>query len=93
VESGLDEVQRAADRVAIIRDTRLVAEDTVDGLRRAAPRKMQVLFQRPVDPAAMSRLSGVSVTAADGPHVTLDVTGEIGPVLTAIASHDPVDLI
>src|SRR5215472_6901508 len=31
----LDEVQRIADRIAIIRDGRLVAEDTVEGLGRA----------------------------------------------------------
>ena len=38
-------------------------------------------------------MTGVTVTAADGPRMTLDVTGEIGPVLKVIASHDPVDLI
>ena len=37
----LDELQRIADRIAIIKDGRLVAEDTVDGLRRAAPQKME----------------------------------------------------
>ena len=89
----LDEVQRAADRIAIIKDGRLVAEDTVEGLRRAAPQKMQVRFRRPVDPASLTAVTGVTVTAADGPHMTLDVTGEIGPVLKVIASCDPVDLI
>jgi beta-exotoxin I transport system ATP-binding protein len=88
----LDEVQRIADRVAIIREGRLVAEDTVEGLRRAAPQKMQVWFRRPVDPAGLGALTGVTVTATDGPRLALDVTGEIGPVLKLIASHDPVDL-
>ena len=89
----LDEVQRAADRIGIIKDGRLVAEDTVEGLRRAAPQKMQVRFRRPVDPASLAAVTGVTVTAADGPRMTLDVTGEIGPVLKVIASCDPVDLI
>jgi ABC-2 type transport system ATP-binding protein len=89
----LGEVQRVADRIGIIKQGRLVAEDTVDGLRRAAPRKMEVLFRRPVDPAALSMVTGVNVTACDGPRVTLDVTGEIAAVLKAIADHDPVDLI
>jgi len=89
----LDEVQRVADRIGIIKQGRLVAEDTVDGLRRAAPRKMEVLFRRPVDPAALSMVTGVSVTACDGPQVTLEVTGEIAAALKAIADHDPVDLI
>ena len=88
----LDEVQRTADRIAIIKDGRLVAEDTVEGLRRAAPQRMEILFRRPVDPAALSAVAGVTVTAADGPRVTLGVTGDIGPVLRVIASHDPAGL-
>ena len=46
----LDEVQRTADRIGIIKEGRLVAEDTVDGLRRAAPQKMEVRFRHPVRP-------------------------------------------
>ena len=88
----LDEVQRIADRVAIIKEGRLVAEDTVEGLRRSAPQKMEVRFRRPVDHAELSALTGVTVTGSDGPRMTLDVTGEIGPVLKVIASHDPVAL-
>jgi ABC-2 type transport system ATP-binding protein len=88
----LDEVQRVADRVAIIREGRLVAEDTVEGLRGAAPQRMEVRFRRPLDPAVLRVLRGVTVTAAEGPRLTLDVTGEIGPVLQVIASHDTVDL-
>ena len=89
----LAEVQRIADRIAIIKAGRLVVEDTVDGLRRAAPQKMEVRFSRSIDPAEFSAVRGVTVTASDGPRVTLDVTGEIAPVLKVIASHDPVDLI
>jgi ABC-2 type transport system ATP-binding protein len=88
----LDEVQRSADRIGIIKEGRLVAEDTVEGLRRAAPRKMEVRFRHPVDQAELSAQSGVTVTGSDGPRVTLDVAGEIGPLLKVIASHDPVDL-
>jgi ABC-2 type transport system ATP-binding protein len=88
----LDEVQRIADRIAIIREGMLVAEDTVEGLRRAAPQKMEVRFARPVDPADLEALAGVTIIAADGPRLALDVTGEIGPVLRFIASHDPVGL-
>jgi beta-exotoxin I transport system ATP-binding protein len=88
----LDEVQRTADRIAIIRSGKLVAEDTVEGLRRAAPQKMEVRFRHPVDPTVLKALNGVTVTQSAGARMTLDVTGEIGPVLKVIASHDPVDL-
>ena len=89
----LDEVQRTADRIGIIREGMLVAEDTVDGLRRSAPRTMEVRFRHPVGPADLKAVAGVTVTAAEGPRVTLHVVGDIGPVLKVIASHDPVDLI
>ena len=88
----LDEVQRVADRIGIIKEGRLVAEDTVEGLRRAAPRKMEVRFRHPVSLTDLSAVRGVTITVADGPRVTLDVTGEIGPLLRVIAGHDPVDL-
>ena len=41
----LDEVQRLADRVAIIRSGRLVTTDTVDHLRQSAPRKVEARFR------------------------------------------------
>ena len=47
----LDEVQRIADRIGIIKAGRLVAEDTVDGLRRAAPQKMEMPHARRHHPA------------------------------------------
>ena len=89
----LDEVQRIADRVGIIKEGSLVAEDTVDGLRRAAPQRIEVRFRRPVAPAVLSGVTGVTVTGSDGARITLDVTGEIAPVLKVIADHDPADLI
>lgn len=88
----LGEVQRIADRIAIIKEGKLVAQDTVEGLRKAAPQKMEVRFRYPVDTAELSALSGVTVTGSDGPRLTLDVAGEIGPALAVIARHDPIDL-
>jgi len=44
----LDEVQRAADRVAIIKDGRLVLVDTVEALRNSAPRTVDFQFDHPV---------------------------------------------
>ena len=89
----LAEVQRVAGRIGIIRKGRLVAEDTVDGLRRAAPQRMEVRFRRPVAPAVLSAVTGVTVTGSDGPRMTLEVTGEIAPALKIIADHEPVDLL
>ena len=87
----LDEVQRLADRVAIIKQGRLVATETVENLRASTPQTVTARFARPVDPAPFAAIGGVSVTACDGAAVQLRVTGAIGPVLRAVADHDPVD--
>jgi ABC-2 type transport system ATP-binding protein len=87
----LDEVQRLADRVAIIKQGRLVATETVENLRASTPQTVTARFARPVDPALFAAIGGVSVTSCDGEAVQLRVTGAIGPVLRAVADHDPVD--
>ncbi len=88
----LDEVQRVADRVGIIKDGRLVRTDTVDGLRRDAPATFELRFRAPVDPSVFD-LDGVRVLKASGSHLTVEVTGPIGPVLRVVAGHDPVSLV
>ena len=88
----LDEVQRLADRVAIIKGGRLVATDTVEHLRRSAPRKIEVRFPGRVDPSQFARLPGVWVVSSEGGHVVLEANGPIGPLLRTIAEHDPLDV-
>ena len=88
----LDEVQRLADRVAIIKQGRLITTETVEYLRARTPQTIHARFARPVDPALFAGIGGVSVTSCDGGTVQLEVTGPIGPVLRVIADHDLVDL-
>ena len=87
----LDEVQRLADRVAIIKQGRLVATETVEHLRASAPQAVHARFRAPVEPELFAGIDGVSVTSCHGDAVDLEVTGAIGPVLRAIADRDPVD--
>jgi ABC-2 type transport system ATP-binding protein len=88
----LDEVQRVADRVGIIKDGHLIRTDTVDGLRRSAPKTLELLFAEAVDPAAF-HIDGVRVVRVSGAHLVLEVTGPIGPVLRIAADHNPLDLV
>ncbi len=88
----LDEVQRTADRVAIIKDGRIVVVDTVDGLRRSAPRTVEFTFPVDVDPAPLLRLAGVDLVERKDDRIRLSITGPIGPVLREAAQLDPVDI-
>lgn len=89
----LGEVQRLADRVAVIRDGRLVATDTVEHLRAAAPKRIEARFSGPVERSAFRGVPGVSVAEWGPDRIALEVTGPIGPVLRQIAEHDPVDVV
>ena len=89
----LDEVQRVADRVAIIRSGRLVVTDSVDGLRRRAPQTISLRFATPVAPAVFESLRGVEQVTADGDTITLQATGRLAELLRVIADHDPLDVV
>lgn len=88
----LDEVQRLADRVAIIKDGRLVVTDTVDRLRRNAPRTVEFRFGAGVDPAPFARLDGVRVLQSVDGRLNLSVTGPLTPLLQLAASLEPLDM-
>jgi ABC-2 type transport system ATP-binding protein len=89
----LDEVQRVADRVAIIRAGRLMVTDTVEGLRRRAPQTVELRFAQPVPPAVFESLDGVQRVTADGDRITLQTTGQLAELLRVIADHDPLDVV
>lgn len=88
----LDEVQRVADRVAIIRDGRLVVTDTVEGLRRTAPRTIELTLAAPADVSRLASVPGVTQVATDGHVVTLQMSGSLAPLLKAAAELDPIDI-
>jgi ABC-2 type transport system ATP-binding protein len=88
----LDQVQRIAQRVAIIKDGRMVLSDSVDTLRRSVPQRMDLRFKEPIDPRRLD-IAGVRVVSTNGPAVSLELTGDIGPVLHAVADLDPVELV
>ena len=89
----LDEVQRVADRVAIIRKGRLVITDTVERLRRQAPETIELRFATPVAPAVFESLPGVQRVTVDGDRVTLQTSGRLAELLRVIADHDPLDVV
>ena len=84
---ALDEVQRIADRVAVVREGRLQLLETVDGLRRRASSRVEVTFAEPPPEAAFVGLPGVRELDRRGAVVTLAVEGEVDPLVKALASY------
>jgi ABC-2 type transport system ATP-binding protein len=90
----LPEVERIADRVAIIREGRLVAVEEVAHLKKLRERRMEVLLGETVPPERFSELEGVRVVSVHpgGKHLELAVRGHLGPLLRALGEMPVEDL-
>jgi ABC-2 type transport system ATP-binding protein len=91
----LPEVERLADRVGIVRESRLVALEDVETLKERALRHVELTFPQRIDPRELEALPGVRRLHAspDGLRVTLEVSGRIEAVLAAAARHAATDLV
>jgi len=89
----LSEVEKSCDRVAIIREGRLVKVDTVEGLRDLAHHQVELRFAGPVPETAFSGLAGVSDVQVDNHVLRLRVSGPITPVVQAAARYELLDFV
>jgi ABC-2 type transport system ATP-binding protein len=89
----IDEVDRTCDRVAIIREGRLVQVDRIDAIRRLAFHHVELAFGSPVDPSVFTSIDGVEDVSVDGNRLTMRVGGPIGGVLAAAAPYGLVDVV
>jgi ABC-2 type transport system ATP-binding protein len=89
----LSEVERTCDRVAIIRDGRLVKVDRTDALRDLAHHQVELRFTGPVPLAEFEHLPGVSEVVAEDHVLRMRVSGAITPVVRAAAGYELLDFV
>jgi len=89
----ISEVERTCDRVAIIRDGKIVRLDTVEGVRSLAAHEVELRFAAPVDPAPFAAIEGVANLAAEGRMLRMLVTGPIAPVVRLAGQYELVDFV
>jgi ABC-2 type transport system ATP-binding protein len=89
----LSEVEKSCDRVAIIRDGRLVKVGTVESLRDLAHHEVELRFAGTVPVAEFEELPGVSDVASEDHVLRLRVSGAITPVVQTAARHELLDFI
>jgi ABC-2 type transport system ATP-binding protein len=85
----LSEVDRVADRVAILREGRLVVIDSLERLREVAVRRLEIEFAGdplPVD--ALRALPGVREVVTEGAHVVVAFEGSADALIKAVARHE-----
>jgi ABC-2 type transport system ATP-binding protein len=88
----LDEVERACDRVAIIRGGRLVAVERVDDMTARAYRHVAIEFDGPADADEFRRIPGVSGLRASGDRISFRAEGDLDQVVKAAARHTVRDI-
>lgn len=90
----LSEVERIANRVAIIREGRQIALDDVEHLRGRRERRMEVVLSATTDLSSLRGLNGVRIVSVDddGRHLALAVQGSLPPLLAVLAEMPVVDL-
>jgi ABC-2 type transport system ATP-binding protein len=89
----LAEVERTCERVAIIREGRIVAEESIVALKRHHRRLADITF-RGTPPAGLDRIPGIEVIAREGSRLVLSVEGNVTPLLRFLAGRDDlIDLL
>jgi len=88
---NLPEVQRICDRVGIIREGKVVAEESLESLREKSQHIVRARFAKPLAKSAL-KLGGVELVRHHGAEVELKVLGSLNPALKLLSRHDVVDL-
>jgi len=86
----LPEVQQLADRVALLREGRLILLDTVEGLRRHAPPRAHVVLAEAPRAGAFDHVPGVREVGRDGAELTFAVEGEPDGLIKALGGYHVV---
>jgi ABC-2 type transport system ATP-binding protein len=89
----LSEVEKTADRVAIIRDGQLARVDRTEALRDLAHHQVELVFAGPVPTAEFEALPGVSDVTADDHVLRMRVSGNITDVVRTAAKFELADFV
>jgi ABC-2 type transport system ATP-binding protein len=89
----LSEVERTCDRVAIIREGRIVKLGSVESLRDLAHHQVELRFTGPVPAPEFETLPGVSDVVAEDHVLRMRVSGPITPVVQAAARYELLDFV
>jgi ABC-2 type transport system ATP-binding protein len=90
---NLPEVEALCDRVAIIREGRLLAVEHVDALKARALRRLEIHFGSQVPATEFERLPGVRDVVSQDGVLRCTIVGDIDPVVKAAARYRIVNVV
>jgi beta-exotoxin I transport system ATP-binding protein len=88
----LSEVERVADRVAIIRSGRLLMTESLAGLREKARHTVEVRFGSAPPPDAFAGVPGITDVRLDGRVLHCTMQGVVDPLIKALGHYHVLDL-
>ena len=89
----LSEVQRVAERVAVLRSGQVVFQGSVSSLRGRARQHVDVWFSDEVPEAELDAIDGLVERRLQGRHLTATLAGPIQPLLVVLASHPVASML
>jgi ABC-2 type transport system ATP-binding protein len=89
----LSEVERIADRVAIVREGRLVVVEGLEALKAKALRRMEIHFAGPVPAEEFAALPGVQDVVVDDGLLTCTAVGSMDRLIKAAARYEVTNVI
>jgi ABC-2 type transport system ATP-binding protein len=89
----LPEVERLCDRVAIIREGKIVSVETVAGLKEKAVRQIDIVFDKPIPAEPFAAIPGVAEAHAAGPVLHVVVKGSLDALVKAAAQYTVVNIV
>ncbi|MSQ14791.1 MAG: ABC transporter ATP-binding protein [Dehalococcoidia bacterium] len=88
----ISEVERLCDRVAIIRDGRLVAVEDVDAMRRRRSLRIEIEVASGQLPEAVLKMAGATLVSSSDSRAVISYQGDLAPLLTALSNMKLEDL-
>lgn len=83
----LSEIQGICDRVAFIREGKLIHVDTLDHLLAKAPQQVAVHFAASTPISALKHIAGIHQARQNAGIVSFDFTGDTNTLLRVLAAH------
>jgi len=88
---NLGEVERVCERVGIIRQGRLVADERIEDLQAKLVHHVEVVLEQPAGDGIFD-IPGVDVVFSNGQRAELKVRGDLNPLLSTLARTNVSDL-
>ncbi|MBI4328591.1 MAG: ABC transporter ATP-binding protein [Chloroflexi bacterium] len=90
---NLPEVERVCDRVAIVREGKLVAVESVTTLKAHLLRRLELQFAAPVPPDVFSGVAGVRDVTVENSRLRCTVMGSLDSLIKTAARFEVVNVI